>query len=299
MHKRRLGRTGLMVTEIGFGALEVGRDWGVVVTDMTKPDEETAIQLLVDVVKSGINFVDTAMAYVKSEERIGKAIASGRLQRTNFYLATKGGERYDEVTGSIYDYTYEGMVHSLHESYERLQTDYIDLLQIHTASADVVRAGEAMRALEHFQELGKCGFVGASFEDTLACKLALESGHYDTIQITYNLLERQEAEELLALAQRADVGVIIKLPLAKGLLSRKADKLGSAEQVQVEPYRFLERPGQTLAQGALRFVLSHPAVSTVIVGTKRLEHLQENLDAADGRGLTPKELERVRQIEEH
>lgn len=297
MHKRRLGRTGLMISEIGFGALEIGRDWGVVETDRSKPDEETAIQLLADVVKMGINFIDTAMAYVKSEERIGKAIASKRVSRTDFYLATKGGERFDEVNGSIYDYSYEGMIRSLSESYERLQVEYIDLLQIHTASVDVVRAGEAIRALRHFQDLGKCGFVGASFEDALACKLALESGDYDTIQITYNLLEQWAAQELLSLAQQVDAGVIIKLPLAKGLLSRKADVLASAEQAHVEPYRFLERRGQTLAQGALRFVLSHPAVSTVIVGTKRLEHLQENLAVADGRGLTLEELARVRQIE--
>lgn len=298
MNFRRLGRTNLQISEVGFGALEIGRDWGVVPSAMAKPDEAGSIQLLETAVKLGINFVDTAMAYVKSEERIGKAIASGRLRRDTFYLATKAGERFDEVGGSLYDYSYNGIKRSIMDSLERLQLDRADLLQIHTAPLEVVRAGAAIRALKDLRKQGKCDFVGASFSDEQACAEAVRSGDYDTIQITYNLLARTAAERLLLLAEKADLGVIIKLPLAKGLLSGKVDLLSPEERAKVAPYRFLERKGQTLSQGALRFVLSHPAVSVAIPGTKRLEHLEANVAVADGRKLPPGDLARIRAIPE-
>lgn len=296
MHYRRLGRTGIKVSEIGLGALEIGRNWGVVAGDRARPDEETAITLLEEAVRLGINFIDTAMAYCQSEERIGKALASGRLRRESFYLATKVGERFDEASGSLYDYSYAGTIRSAEESLVRLQTDYVDLLQIHSAPLEVIRAGDAMRALRDLQRAGRCRFVGASFEDEAACFEAILSGQYDTIQITYNLLERAAAERLLLLAQKNDIGVIIKLPLAKGLLSDKAHFLSPAEQECVVPYRFLERKNQTLAQAALRFVLSHPAVSTVLCGTKRAEHLRANIAVADGCGLPLSDLARIRSI---
>ena len=296
MNFRRLGRTGLKVSEVGFGALEIGRDWGVVATDRTKPDEDTSIRVLETALKLEINFVDTAMAYVKSEERIGKAIASGRVRRDAFYLATKAGERFDESTGSIYDYSYNGIRRSVMDSLKRLHVDRVELLQIHTAPLEVVRAGDAIRALKDLRKAGKCEFVGASFEAEQACAEAIKSGDYDTIQITYNLLERAEAERLLLQAQRADVGVIIKLPLAKGLLSRKVDLLSPADKARVAPYLFLERKGQSLAQAALRFVLSHPAVSTVTPGTKRVANLEANVAVADGPGLDPADLARIRAV---
>jgi aryl-alcohol dehydrogenase-like predicted oxidoreductase len=296
MRFRRLGRTGLHVSEIGFGSLEIGRDWGVVPTDRSKPQETESIQLLEAAVTLGVNFVDTAMAYVKSEERIGRAISSGRVPRDSFYLATKAGERFDEMTGSQYDYSYTGITRSIMESLERLQVDRVAGLQLHTAPLEVVRMRDAIRALHHLRRAGRCVFVGASFSNEQACVEAIKSGDYDTIQITYNLLERSGAERLLALAQDADVGVIVKLPLAKGMLSAKVELLSPEEQAKVAPYRFLEREGQTLSQAALRFVLSHPAVSTTIPGTKRVEHLRENVAVTDGQGLPPADLVRIRAI---
>jgi aryl-alcohol dehydrogenase-like predicted oxidoreductase len=298
MRFRRLGRTGLQVSEIGFGALEIGRDWGVVPTDRGTPQEADSIQLLEAAITLGINFVDTAMAYVKSEERIGKAIGSGRLRRERVYLATKAGERFDEITGSQYDYTYAGITRSIMESLERLQVDRVEGLQLHTAPLEVVRMGDAIRALRDLRRGGRCEFVGASFSNEQACAEAIKSGAYDTIQITYNLLERSSAERLLVLAQEADLGVIVKLPLAKGMLSTKVELLAPEEQAKVAPYRFLEREGQTLSQAALRFVLSHPAVSTVLSGTRRPEHLRANVAAADGRGVSPADLARIRVIPE-
>jgi aryl-alcohol dehydrogenase-like predicted oxidoreductase len=297
MHKRRLGRTGLMVSEIGLGALEIGRDWGIVASDLGKPREEEAIRVLERAVRLGINLIDSAKAYVSSEERIGKALASGRLKREQIILATKAGERFDEVTGSIYDYSYEAILLSLEESLELLHTRCVDLAQIHSAPLEVVRSGDAMRALKDAQKAGKCRFLGASFDDDQACLEAVETSDYDTIQINYNLLERMDAELLIAAAAGADVGVIVKQPLAQGLLTSKHVHASPQERERVAPYLFLQREGQTLAQGALRFVLSNPGVHSVLCGSKRPEHLESNALAGDGQGLTTAELERIAAIE--
>jgi aryl-alcohol dehydrogenase-like predicted oxidoreductase len=296
MHKRRLGRTGLMVSEIGLGALEIGRDWGIVADDLGKPDEEQAMQVLELATQLGINLIDSARAYVLSEERIGKALASGRLRRDQVVLTTKAGEHFDEQTGSLYDYSYQAILSSLEESLELLHTPYVDLMQIHSAPLDVVRSGEAMRALQDARAAGRCRFVGASFDDPQACREAIATGDYDTIQINYNLLERAKAEPLIAAAAQADVGVLVKQPLGMGLLTDKVLHASAAEQARVVPYLFLRREGQTLSQGALRFVLSSPGVHSVLCGSKRPEHLASNAAAGDGQGLTAAELERIAAI---
>jgi 1-deoxyxylulose-5-phosphate synthase len=284
------------VSEIGFGALEIGRDWGVVSTDRAVPVESDAIALLEHVLACGINFIDTAAAYVKSEERIAIALTGGRIRRDDFYLATKAGERFEEGAGSQSDYTYAGIMCSCRESLERLQVDRVDLLQLHTAPLEVVRQGDGIRALCDLRKAGVCDYVGASFSDEQACVEAIETGAYDTVQITYNLLDRAAAERILEWARRADLGVIIKMPFAKGLLSKQAELLPPDDAAKVAPYRFLERQGQTLAQAALRFVLNHPAVSVVIPGTKRVAHLEQILGATDGTRLANTELERIRKI---
>jgi aryl-alcohol dehydrogenase-like predicted oxidoreductase len=282
-----------MVSEIGLGALEIGRDWGIVEGELDKPDEEQAIRVLELAVDLGINLIDSARAYVLSEERIGRALASGRLKRDQIILATKAGEHFDEETGSVYDYSYEAMLYSVEESLELLHSPCVDLMQIHSAPLEVVRSGEAIRALQDARSLGKCRFVGASFEDEQACLEAIETGAYDTIQINYNLLERVGAEDLIAQAARADVGVLIKQPLAKGLLTNKYVHGSPQEQDRVAAYLFLEREGQTLAEGALRFVLSNPGVHSVLCGSKRPEHVKANARAGDGQGLSAADLERI------
>jgi aryl-alcohol dehydrogenase-like predicted oxidoreductase len=261
-----------------------------------KPGEDQAIQLLELATHLGINLIDSARAYVLSEERIGTALASGRLRRDQIILATKAGEHFDEKTGSVYDYSYEEILLSLEESLELLRTRHVDLMQIHSAPLEVVRSGEAMRALQDARRSGKCRFVGASFDDDQACLEAIGTGDYDTIQINYNLLERASAEHLIAAAARADVGVLIKQPLARGLLTSKHVHAPAEERERVAPYLFLQRAGQTLSEGALRFVLSNPGVHSVLCGSKRPEHLESNTRVSDGQGLTAAELDHIAKI---
>jgi aryl-alcohol dehydrogenase-like predicted oxidoreductase len=153
-----------------------------------------------------------------------------------------------------------------------------------------------MRALKAAQRAGKCRCVGASFDDEQACLEAIGSGDYDTVQITYNLLERQPAERIIAAASKVNAGVLVKQPLAMGLLTGKHSHVPSEEQERVAPYLFLEREGQTLAQGALRFVLSNSGVHSVLCGSKRREHLEANAAAGDGQGLAVVDLGQIEAV---
>jgi aryl-alcohol dehydrogenase-like predicted oxidoreductase len=153
MKYRTLGRTGLQVSELGFGALEIGRHWPYWRKD--KPDfgfprEVEAVKVIHAAYDSGINFFDTAPAYYKSEEFLGKAL---RDRRHKVYLATKCGEWFDGER-SVYNYSASETMKFVDESLRLLQTDYIDLLQIHSASLEVVQSGETLSAMKKAKEQG-------------------------------------------------------------------------------------------------------------------------------------------------
>ncbi len=188
----------------------------------------------------------------------------------------------------------------LDESLRKLRTDHVDLLQIHSASREVVERGETLGAMKEAQAAGKVRFLGLSCGEEAAIA-AIESGAYDTIQISYNVLDRWAEARVLPLAQEKNIGVIIKDGLAAGRLLAPPEALPHNQQERYVAMAGRLRalvPGDeatpTLAALALRFVLSHPAVSTVIPGTRRPEHLLANLQVADGKGLPPDLLEKVR-----
>lgn len=300
VHRRPLGRTGLMVSEIGLGALELGRNWrGWDQTgDRERPSEAEAARLLNAALDAGCNFIDTAAAYHLSEERIGQAIAH---RRSEYFLATKCGEWCDE-NGSVYDYSAAATRQFIDESLRKLRTDYVDLLQIHSGSREVVEKGETLAAMKTAQAAGKVRFIGLSCGEDAALA-AMATGEYDTLQISYNVLDRGMETRVLPMAQEKNIGVIIKDGLAAGRLLAPPDALPDNQRDRYA--RAADRlralvPGDAatpdLAALALRYVLSHPAVSTVIAGTRRPEHLLANLRVADGAGLPPDLLEKVRAI---
>lgn len=289
MNYRRLGRTAINVSEIGLGALEIGRDWGIRVEgDFGRPDERASVRLLQEAMERGINFIDTAPAYQLSEERIGKAVSG---HRSEVYLATKVGEHYDDDRGFWYDYGREAVRASIEQSLRRLRTDVIDVIQIHSASLEVIEKGEVLAEMQRFQKAGHVRFVGMSggHEEAAA---AILSGEYDTVQVDYNLLRRQADETVFPLARERDVGVIVMAPLAHGSLTDKRAHLPPEQYRQVQQLEFLERSDQSLAQAAIRFILASPAVSTIIAGTRKLENLEANLVAASAR-LTAEEMSAI------
>ncbi|GAC1627369.1 MAG: aldo/keto reductase [Chloroflexota bacterium] len=293
MRYRRLGRTQLEVSEIGLGALEIGRDWGIRVgDDFGRPDEQQAIRLVHEAIDRGINFIDTAPAYQLSEERIGKAL-KGR--RDDVYLATKVGEHYSDERGFWYDCGRDAVRASIEDSLRRLQTDTIDLLQIHSASPETIEQGETLAEMQRFQQAGHVRYIGIS-GDVDGALAAIDDGRYDTIQVPYSIVDQRMDGGVFESAKQHDIGVIIMIPLGQGIVTKKyqhSDK--ENERHKGDALQFLVRDGQTLAQAALRFVLANDAVSTVIAGTRKIENLRSNVEASGG-VLTDAERTRIAEL---
>ena len=282
------------VSEIGLGALEIGRPWpnwrkGKV--DFDRPSDAEAIRLVGTAIDAGINFIDTAPAYVESERLLGMALKG---KRESVVLATKCGEWFDS-SGSRYDYSGPEVKRFMESSLRALRTDRVDLLQIHSASAEVIRRGETAAAMKRLQEEGKARFLGVSVDSEEAAIAAIESGHFDCLQLSYNLLTRRMGDRAIPLAKERGMGVIVKDGLSAGRLGTNWTDI-SDEQIRSRVAAVAaraERAGIRMPEYAIRFVLSHPDVSTLIVGTKRVEHLLANIRAT----LDPEMTRRVAEAE--
>lgn len=309
MEYRVLGRTGLRVSEVGFGALEVGRDWGIPVgDDFGRPDERNAVRALNAVLDAGINFIDTAPAYELSEERIGLAISH---RRDEFFLATKVGERKNDGEDSHYDYSAAATTAFIERSLKRMKTDHIDLLQIHSAPIEVIHSGETLGAMKKAQEAGKVRFIGMT-GSTEAAIAAVTDGSYDTVQVSYNIVQRDPERELFNLCRENDIGVILKDGLGAGRLTAKGKALSDervedrarAERLEEEFVlkgswhpRYLI-PALSLAEVALRWVLANDVVSTVIAGSRKIENIVANASTSDGRYFTDEQVRRIVEVAE-
>lgn len=297
--KQLLGATGLQVTELGFGALEIGRDWAADVEPAPQHlSGAEAARVLNELLDRGINFIDTAPAYWWSEEFIGQGISH---RRSEYVLATKVGEHCD-IDGSYYDYCAEATTAFIDRSLQRLQTDMIDLVQIHSASVEVLEQGETWLELDAARRAGKIRFIGMTGTVEAALR-AVELGGYDTVQVPFNLLDSHATEHLFPLCTEKGIGVIVMRGLAGGKLTPKyinleeqelAARITLLEQRARELYPESANP---LTRAALRFLLAEPAVSTAIIGTRRIEAVDRNLrDMADP--LMPEEAAALKRLSE-
>ena len=297
MTYRCLGRTGLQVSEIGLGTVELGLDYGVPVgEEHLRPSEEQAVRLLNQVLDLGVNFIDTARGYGTSEEVIGRALKS---RRGEYILATKLAPLDD---ANLSDGEVRARVKaSIVESLRALQTDAIDLLQCHHTPVEVVRRGRIVAAMQEAQREGLVRYVGASTYGEEAAIAVLEDGRFDTLQVAYSLVDRQPEDRVLPLAHQAGVGIIVRSVLLRGVLTRRYTFIpGRLAELRSAVERLHGLAGQevgSLPEMAYRFVLANPAVATALVGTSRTEELDAAMGFARLGPLPPELMGRIRTVD--
>ena len=284
--KRPLGRTGIQVTRMGYGAmsLDSGR--------FAPVSGEQAASVLSAVLDAGINFIDTSPDYGESEESIGRCISN---RRGEYFLATKCGCPVLPNAGNQHVYTRENIVAAVDQSLRRMRTEYIDLLQFHGApSPEVLEKEGAIQTLRDLQKQGKVRFIGAS-SVLPALASHIESDVFDAFQIPYSALQR-EHEAAISDAHRHGAGTVIRGGAIRG--APAADKgwaIRRLPEVPAErPRTFWERAhlddlldGMTPMEFTLRFTFSHPDLDTAIIGTASPNHLRENIQAFQKGSLPP------------
>lgn len=283
MQYRTLGRTGLRLSEISLGTSQTFRV-------AARDDENQCIRVVHEALDRGINFFDTSPSYWESERVLGRAL-EGR--RGEALIATKVRAKVEAAARA-----------SIERSFEHLRTDVIDLLQIHSMLA----WREVTPVIQEYQRQGRVRFIGLTedkpekFGEVLT---AMRTGNYDSIQVLYSLADQRCCEEILPLAQEMNIGVLV----VRTILNLLADKVARASPAHpaAEPTPQAERAREGLreaqargeffalkkygvqspGQALLKYALNHPAVSSVIVATGKVERIAENAAASDGRPLTP------------
>lgn len=283
MERRRLGRTDMDVSSLGFGGSEIGYE---------SVSQAAATRLLNAALDAGLNVIDTAECYVDSETLIGAAI---RSRRHEVFLFTKCGHPRGFGAG---DWRPASLLKSIERSLERLHTDAVDLVQLHSCSEVELRRGDAIGALETARERGMTRYIGYS-GDGGAARFAVESGRFDTLQISLSIADQEAIDGALPLAWRRGIGVIAKRPLANTAW-RTGKKPASGyhheywRRLRALDYDFLRAPLSESVATALRFTLSLDGVHTAIVGTTNPERWPQNAALLD-RGPLPKaELDAIR-----
>lgn len=308
MHYRPLGRTGIEVSEIGFGAWAIGGDaWGEV-------DDATSLLALERALELGVTFIDTADVYGdgRSERLVGQAI---RGRREKVVLASKGGlmgHHRDPKREPVYD-TPQKVIQAFEASLSRLGTDYLDVYFDHIWWNKEQETEAFLKAFAQLKAEGRVRAVGLSTDSLEYVRYFNREGALEVVQLDYSLLNRKPEAELLPYCQHHGIGVVVRGPLRMGLLSGKFSPETRFPQgdirknwpqeewfreslAKVKRLRPLAGPGESLTQLALRFVLAHPAVSAAIPGAKTPRQVEENV-AASGRPLLEEgRLERLREI---
>lgn len=296
MHTRTLGSTGFQTSEIGLGCWQLGGDcWGSV-------DDKTALEIMRLSVEGGVNFFDTADVYGagRSEELIGRFLKGcpGKI-----FVATKLGRGAEP--GWPGNFTSEAMTRHAEASLRRLGVESLDLIQLHCVPGDELRKGEVFETLRALKRAGKIRDFGASVESMDEARACLAQDGLASLQIIFNVFRQKPIHDLFAEARRRNVGVIVRLPLASGLL---AGKMTGATTFAKEDHRTFNRNGEafnvgetfaglpfekgvelaaqlkafvpegwTPAQMALRWILDHEEVSVVIPGASRPDQAVANL----------------------
>ncbi len=314
MHYRELGRTGLNVSAVGFGAWAIGGTWGPV-------DDEASLKALHRALDLGVNFFDTADVYGDGHsERL-----LARLKRERgpiFHVATKVGRRLSPHLAA--GYTRENLSAFVERCASNLEVDALDLLQLHCPPNEVYYMPEVFGALDDLKRAGKLKHYGVSVERVEEGLKAIEYPEVQSVQIVFNIFRQRPAELLFAEAQKRKVGILARLPLSSGLLGgkmHKGQRFADDDHRQfnrsgaafdrgetfsgfdfdtglevVEELRALVPSGMSLPQFALRWIEMHDAITCSIPGAKRTEQVFENTSAVALPPLPSDVMRRVKEI---
>jgi aryl-alcohol dehydrogenase-like predicted oxidoreductase len=314
MNYRTLGRTGWKISEISFGAWAIGGSWGNV-------DDKESLAALHAALDGGVNFFDTADVYGDGHSE--RLLAKLKKERSDkFFIATKAGRRLPVQTSE--GYTYKNLKSWVNRSLKNLNTDTIDLLQLHCPHPDVFYRPEVFAILDDLKKEGKIRHYGVSVEKVEEALKAIEFQNVQSVQIIFNIFRQRPAELFFAEAQRRKVGILARVPLASGLLAGKISRNSSFAKDDhrnfnrqgeafdrgetfsgvdfasglraVSQLKKLVPPGACLAQLALRWILEYPAVTCAIPGAKRPAQVSENITAAALKQLSPATLKKIEGI---
>jgi myo-inositol catabolism protein IolS len=308
MKYRKLGKSNIEISEIGFGAWAIGGDaWGPVEDNNSIMAMERALEL-------GVNFIDTADVYGSghSETLVAKVMKG---KRDKIILSTKGGlmgHHRDPKREPVYDRP-EKVIEAFDASLRRLETDYIDLYFCHLWWDKHEETEAFLIAFDKLKQAGKLKAAGVSTEDFNYIKHFNRDGGLDAVQLDYSILNRSTEKEVLPYLEQNGIGVVVRGPLRMGVLTGKftTETLFPEGDIRknwpneswfqdslkkVERLRRLEKEIQTLGQLALRFVLNHPAVSAAIPGAKTREQVEANAGASVRPLLSEEDLQLINEV---
>lgn len=284
MERRKFGKTDMEFSVLGFGGAEIGWDG---------KDQQIVEELLNSALDAGLNVIDTAAAYKTSEQLIGSAV--GR-RRKEFYLLTKCGA-LDAFTRE--DWSKKGILETIENSLRNLKTDHLDIAQLHSCSAEILRQGDCIEGLQRAQEKGYTRFIGYSGDNDDA-KYAIELDVFDSLQTSVSLADQSPIDGVIKFAKEKDLGIIAKRPIANAVWRNKELPPDSYHheywhRIQKLKYEFLEKSMEEATATALRFTLSIDGIDTMIVGTTKPNRWQENARyVAEGK-LSAEEFEAIRE----
>jgi aryl-alcohol dehydrogenase-like predicted oxidoreductase len=308
MNYRALGKTGLQISEVGYGA------WGIGKTAWIGASDDESIQALNRSIELGLNFIDTALGYGNghSEKIVGQVI---RAHSEPIYVATKippKNGQWPARAGVKVEETFpmDHIISSTETSLRNLGLHTIDVQQFHVWSDEWVGQGDWLEGVRKLKEQGKIRFFGISINDhqpNNAIQL-IETGLVDTVQVIYNIFDQSPEDQLLAACEKHNVGVIVRVPLDEGGLTGRITPESTFDEGDFRNGYFrgdrkqqvydrvlaiaeqLHISVEDVAEHALRYILSNPTVSTVIPGMRSMRNVERNMLVSDGKGLTQDQL---------
>ena len=317
MQYRTLGKTGFNISTISLGTWQVGGKWG------SGFDHDLAQSILRSAIDQGVNFIDTADVYEagESEQAVGKAV---RESRERIYVATKCGRQINPHVSE--GYTPKALRGYVEASLQRLGLEQIDLIQLHCPPWEVYYRPEIFGLFEDLKAEGKIAHLGVSVEKVEQAMKALEYDNVASVQIIYNMFRQRPEEHFFGAAQAKNVGIIVRVPLASGLLTGKFSKsstfgagdhrhgnrngewfdkgetfAGIPFETGLEAVDKIEGflpEGYPLTHAALQWILRRPEVSTIIPGASRAEQVDSNLAAAEAAPLSDDVLKKIQGLYE-